>query len=408
MNLLFAWRYFKAKKSTNAINIISWVAVSAILVISAAFIVLLSVFNGFEDLVKSLYSSFYADLRVVPAEGKKIVFSEDQLARLRNTEGVLGYSLVIEERTLLRYGDAQTIVNLKGVDENYREISGVAGAVVRGEFNTGDSEHPGIVLGSGVENALGLVSDRSLFPVTAYLFRPGVTVAIADPLQAFSSENIRPTGTFFIQQDIDNAYALTDVHFMQNMLGMSPEEFGGVEIKLDSKADPNKVKKVLSSVFGEGYMIETRYEQNRSLFNIMTMEKWATYGILTLMLIVASFTMIGALSMLVLEKNKDIQVLKSLGAANHLIRRIFLTEGMLLGFIGCMAGLGLGLAICWAQVKFKIVTIPGGSFLISHYPVLVKPLDVIMIFITVLVISMLASWFPAYRASVQPVGLRTN
>src|SRR5690606_39795604 len=108
-------------------------------------------------------------------------------------------------------------------------FSGVAGAVVRGEFNTGDSEHPGIVLGSGVENALGLVSDRSLFPVTAYLFRPGVTVAIADPLQAFSSENIRPTGTFFIQQDIDNAYALTDVHFMQNMLGMSPEEFGGVE-----------------------------------------------------------------------------------------------------------------------------------------------------------------------------------
>lgn len=399
MNLLFAWRYFRAKKSTNAINIIAWVAVSAIIVISAAFIVLLSVFNGFEGLVKSLYSSFYADLRIIPAEGKKISFTGNQLAELKNINGVLDYSLVIEERTLLRYGESQTIVNLKGVDERYSYVTNVPAAVVRGEFNTGDSDMPGLVLGSGVENALGLISDRSLFPVTAYLFRPGVNVNVVDPMQAFSAENIQPTGTFFIQQDIDNAYALTDVRFMQKMMNMAEDEFGGLEINLSDEVNPDKIKNTIQNLFGKEYLVETRYEQNRSLFNIMTMEKWATYGVLTLMLIVASFTMIGALSMLVLEKKKDIQVLKSLGATNSLIRRIFITEGFLLGFIGCVVGLSVGLLICWLQEEYQLVGIAGGSFLINHYPVLVKYSDLIMIFITVISIAILASWFPAYRAA---------
>lgn len=399
MNLLFAWRYFRAKKSTNAINIIAWVAVSAIIVISAAFIVLLSVFNGFEGLVKSLYSSFYADMRIIPAEGKKISFTGNQLAELKNINGVLDYSLVIEERTLLRYGESQTIVNLKGVDERYSYVTNVPAAVVRGEFNTGDSDMPGLVLGSGVENALGLISDRSLFPVTAYLFRPGVNVNVVDPMQAFSAENIQPTGTFFIQQDIDNAYALTDVRFMQKMMNMAEDEFGGLEINLSDEVNPDKIKNTIQNLFGKEYLVETRYEQNRSLFNIMTMEKWATYGVLTLMLIVASFTMIGALSMLVLEKKKDIQVLKSLGATNSLIRRIFITEGFLLGFIGCVVGLSVGLLICWLQEEYQLVGIAGGSFLINHYPVLVKYSDLIMIFITVISIAILASWFPAYRAA---------
>ena len=399
MNLLFAWRYFRAKKSTNAINIIAWVAVSAIIVISAAFIVLLSVFNGFEGLVKSLYSSFYADMRIIPAEGKKISFTGNQLAELKNINGVLDYSLVIEERTLLRYGESQTIVNLKGVDERYSYVTNVPAAVVRGEFYTGDSDMPGLVLGSGVENALGLISDRSLFPVTAYLFRPGVNVNVVDPMQAFSAENIQPTGTFFIQQDIDNAYALTDVRFMQKMMNMAEDEFGGLEINLSDEVNPDKIKNTIQNLFGKEYLVETRYEQNRSLFNIMTMEKWATYGVLTLMLIVASFTMIGALSMLVLEKKKDIQVLKSLGATNSLIRRIFITEGFLLGFIGCVVGLSVGLLICWLQEEYQLVGIAGGSFLINHYPVLVKYSDLIMIFITVISIAILASWFPAYRAA---------
>lgn len=407
MNFLFAWRYFRAKKSTNAINIIAWVAVSAIIVISAAFIVLLSVFNGFEGLVKSLYASFYADMRVIPAEGKKITFDTARLQMLSTVNGVTGYSLVIEERTLLKFGESQTIVNLKGVDSNYTKVTDIAGSIIRGEFYTGDADQPGLVLGSGVENALGVVTDRSLFPVTAYLFRPGVNINVVDPMQAFSVENIQPAGTFFIQQDIDNAYALTDAGFMQQMMNMAPDEYGAVEIRLLPGTNEEKIRKELQQIFGGEYLVETRYEQNKSLYNIMTMEKWATYGVLTLMLIVASFTMIGALSMLVLEKKKDIQILKSLGAGNVLIRRIFLTEGFLLGIIGCFTGVALGLLICWLQVNFKLITIPGGSFLIDYYPVKVMFTDVAMIFITVLAIALLASWFPANRASVQPVALRS-
>lgn len=407
MNFLFAWRYFKAKKSTNAINIISWVSMIAIIVITAAFIVLLSVFNGFEGLVKSLYSTFYADMRIVPANGKVITVSPQQLQQLRETDGVLQYTMVVEEKTLLKYDETQTIVFLKGVDSNYHRVTRVPEKMIRGTFNTGDADDPRIVLGSGIENALGLMSDRSVFPVTAYLFRPGVNINVIDPLQAFSVENLSPSGTFFIQQDIDNAYALTSVDFMKMMLNMAPGEFGSVEMALAPDKNPEKVRTALRAIFGPEYQIETRYEQNRSLYNVMTLEKWVIYGILTLMLIVASFTMIGALSMLVLEKQKDIQVLKSLGAGNGLIQKIFLTEGLLLGGIGGASGMIIAAVICWAQVEFKLIGIQGGTFLVDYYPVKMLASDFLLVAVTVMLMALLASWIPARKAAGQPIELRT-
>ncbi|MGZ5246103.1 MAG: ABC transporter permease, partial [Flavitalea sp.] len=185
MHFLFAWRYFKAKKSTNAINIIAWVSMVAIIVITAAFIVLLSVFNGFEGLVKSLYSTFYADMRIVPSEGKKILLTPEQLKQISADPGVANYSKIIEDKALLQNGDVQAIVYLKGVDENFSKISGVSGKIIRGKYDLGNSERAGIVLGSGVENALALYSDQNMYPLTAYLFKPGVNITSIDPLQAF-------------------------------------------------------------------------------------------------------------------------------------------------------------------------------------------------------------------------------
>lgn len=401
MHFLFAWRYFKAKKSTNAINIIAWVSVAAIVVITAAFIILLSVFNGFEGLVKSLYSSFYADMRVIPAEGKKMTVSTAQAAKLTRVPGIHAYSYFIEDKALLQNGEVQAIVYLKGVDSNYARVSGVTEKVVRGNFNTGTADKPGIVLGSGVENALGLYSEQNVFPITAYLFKPGVNVNVIDPLQALSAENLFTAGTFFIQQDIDNKYSITSIDFMRTMLGMGTHEVGGIEFSLQNPNNENEVKRNLQEIFGEGYLVETRYEQNKSLYSVMTVEKWAIYGILTLMLIVAAFTMIGALSMLVLEKKQDIEILKALGAGRNKIQQIFLSEGLLLGIIGAGTGTLLGLLIVWAQEKFHLVPIQGGTFLISYYPVKLVASDFLLVLSTVLAIALIASWLPARKAGRQ-------
>lgn len=340
MNSLFAWRYFKAKKSTNAINIIAWVSALAIVVITASFIVVLSVYNGFEGLVKSLYSTFYSDLRIAPATGKLLTVTPEQLKKLSGIADIKNYTLTIEEKTLVENGENRIPLYLKGVDENYSKVTDVSQRLIRGNFDLGTSEAPAIVLGSGIENALGVESDRSILPLTAYVFKQGVDVNVVDPSQIFSAENMKPSGAFFIQQDLDNKYAITNLDFMRRMMGIADNQAGNIEIVLKDTRRETAVKKTLKSIFGNKYLVESRYEQNRSLYNVMNLEKWVIYGILTLMLIVAAFTLIGALTMLVLEKQKDIQVLKAMGATSKRIQSIFFREGLLL------AGIGAGSASC--------------------------------------------------------------
>jgi lipoprotein-releasing system permease protein len=407
MHLQFAWRYFNAKKSTNAINIIAWVSMIAIVFITASFIVVLSVFNGFEGLVKSLYSSFYTDLKISPKQGQVITVTPAQLKQLSAVNGIKDFSLVVEEKTLLQNGDIQTIVYLKGVDDRYKNVTSVASKVIRGKFDLGTSEQPGIVLGSGIENAIGVQSDRNVFPLTAYLFKRGVNVNVVDPYQAFSAENIATTGTFFIQQDIDNKYALTNVEFMKRMLAMNENEYGSVEISISNPDEAENLKKEIRKVFGSPYLIETRYEQNKGLYSVMTLEKWGIYGILTLMLIVAAFTMIGALTMLIFEKHKDIQVLKAMGANNLLIQKIFISEGILLASLGTIGGIILAIIVAWAQVKYKLVPIQGGTFLIDYYPIKLVPSDFLLVASTVAIVAFLASWFPARKAAMQPIELKS-
>jgi lipoprotein-releasing system permease protein len=407
MNLLFAWRYFKAKKSTNAINIISWVSLVAIVLITAAFIILLSVFNGFEGLVKSLYSSFYSDLRIGPNNGKSIMLTKEQLSKIRGIKNVKVFSLVIEEKSLLQNGETQTIVYLKGVDENYAKVTSVANKLIRGKFELGTADNAAVVLGSGIENAVGVQSDKNLYPLNVYLFKRGVNINVVDPYQTFSADNVATAGTFFIQQDIDNKYGITNIGFMKQMLGLQPDEYGSVEIALNDVDKSQQTKKEIQQLLGNNYLVETRYEQNASLYSVMNLEKWAIYGILTLMLVVAAFTMIGALTMLVLEKQKDIQILKALGADNSRIRKIFLNEGLLLAAIGCGAGILLALFIGWAQVNFKLITIEGGTFLIDYYPVEFRISDFILVLLTVMFIALFASWFPARKAALQPVELKS-
>jgi lipoprotein-releasing system permease protein len=407
MYLTFSWRYFKAKKSTNAINIISWVSVLAIAVGTAALIILMSVFNGFEDIVKSLYADFYTDLRVIPSKGKTMRVSADQLKKLKAISGISVYSFVMEEKALLQNGDLQSIVYLKAVDSQYRHVSGVADKLIKGEFNLGSEDKPAAVLGAGIENAIGVESDRSLLPLTIYLPRRGININVTDPLQSLSADNINTSGTFVIQQDFDNKYVITNLAFMKRMLGLAPDQFGGIEIKLRDEKEEKEVKEQLQNVFNDDYTVQTRYEQNRSLYSVMQVEKWVIFALLSLILVVAAFTMVGSLTMLVLEKQKDIQVLKALGTSNNLLQKIFLSEGLLLASVGGGIGVLLAVSICWLQVKFKLVKLEGSSFLIDYYPVKMIPTDLLLVLLTVSIVAWTASWFPSRKAALQPIELRS-
>lgn len=408
MNFLFAWRYFKAKKSTNAINVIAWISMVAIMSITFAFIVVLSVFNGFEGLVKSLYSSFYPHVLVSPQPGNKtIVVSSEQLKQLAAVKEVTHYSCAIEEKTLLQNGDIQVPVLLKGVDDGYAQVTGVAQKIIRGEYATGTADRPVIVLGNGVEGALEIESDKNIYPITAYVFKGGESANVTDLYGSVGAANIITGGTFLIQADIDNKYAVTNIDFMRQMLGWQDNEINRIEIALTDEDKADAVAQRIRQIFGSNYVVETRYEQNKSLYSVMTLEKWAIYGLMTLMLVVAAFTMIGGLTMLVLEKQKDIQVLKAMGADNGMIQKIFLSEGLLLAGIGAVAGIILAVIFCWAQEKFELIPLEGGTFLINYYPVKLVLFDFLLIVATVFIIALLASWFPSRKAALQPIELRS-
>jgi lipoprotein-releasing system permease protein len=393
LNFLFAWRYFKAKKTTNAINIISWISILAIVVGTAALILVLSVFNGFEGLVKTLYSSFYPDLKIIPASGKQLRLTKAQLAQLRAIKGVNTISLAVEEKAMLVNGEYQSNIYLKGVDEAYHAVSGVKDYIVRGNFDLGDVDHPKLVMGAGVENAVGVQTDRNLSPLLLYTGRKGA-VNTQDPLKNVSSAEANTSGTFIIQQDFDNRYVITNLAFVKTMLGMAPDDYGSAEIAIIVPDDAADLKEIVQKKLGPEYMVQTRYEQNTSLYSVMRAEKWFIYAILSLILVVAAFNMIGALTMLVLEKKLDISVLHALGGSRSFIQKIFLSQGVLLATIGGALGMLLAVIIAWLQVTFKLIPLQG-SFLIDYFPVKLNVADFVLVGCTVLVIAFIASWFPS-------------
>ena len=407
MYLTFAWRYFKAKKSANAINIIAWVTVGVIAFATACQILVLSVFNGFEGLVKSLYSSFYTDIKIIPKKGKTFILAPAQIMLLKEQPGVKAFSMIVEEKALLQNEEMQTIVYLKGVDANYAQVSGVAAKTEIGKFDIGDAEEPGLILGSGIQNAAGVSVDSKLGASVLTLILPKKTVvSVSDPMQSLSEGNVKATGVFSIQQDFDNKYAITNIGFVKQQMGFATDEYSAAEIKLNEEGDVAKIQRQIAQQLGPAFKVQTKYEQNTSLYSTMKMEKWAIYAVLTLILFIAAFNMISALTMLVLEKQKDISVLQSMGADRRMILKIFLSEGLLLAGIGAAAGVCMALIVCLIQIKFHLIKLQGGSFLIDYFPVQLQLSDFMLVISTATVIAFLASWFPARKAANQIIELR--
>ncbi|TAN18413.1 MAG: ABC transporter permease [Chitinophagaceae bacterium] len=404
----FASRYLRAKKSTQAINIISWVSISAITIGAAALIIVLSVFNGFENLVKSLYSSFYPEIRISPAEGKTMLVPASKLDSLQKLNEVKSVSKSLQEKALLKYNDEKTIAILKGVDLHFAQVTGISGKIVRGTFNTGNVDTPKAVVGIGIEAALGIDVERSFIPMLIYLPRANVE-SFVFPEQAFYVGQISPDGTFAIQQDFDNQYVITSLAYMQRLMGMPSNRVSELEVTLNPGTDLKQAKTDISKIFGEkNYLVQTRYEQNRSLYQVMQTEKWFVYAILLFIFAIAAFNMIGCLSMLVIEKRRDITILKAMGARYSLIQRIFLTEGLLIALVGAGAGTILAILICLGQQKYGWVKLGGGTFVVDSYPVNMQYTDFILVWVTILLIALLASWYPSLKASQQPVDLKAE
>ncbi len=407
MNFFFAWRYFNAKKSTNAINIIAWISITAFTFGTAVLILVLSVFNGFEGLVKSLYSSFYTDLKIFPIQGKVLTLTEDQLRKIKSVKGINVVSLLVEEKALLQNGPHQSIVSLKGVDSNYQNVSGVSKNLINGRFELGNESQPMVVLGAGIENALAIQSDRNVLPILVHIPKKikGMNLQLSENI---STGAVFTSGAFSIQSDFDNKYAITNLSFVKQMLGLQKDEFTAVEISVSNIDLTEKLQKNIAELLGENYLVQTKFQQNQDLYSIMQAEKWVIYAVLCLILIIAAFNMIGTLTMLVLEKKKDISVLHALGGSNYFIQKIFLTAGVLLAIIGGIMGMLLALIMAWLQVTFKLIPLQGGSFLIDHFPVQLQLVDFLLVGVTIFVIAILASWIPSKKAANQSFTLRTD
>lgn len=400
MNLPFyiARRYLFAKKSHNIINIISIISVFGIMAGTMALIIVLSVFNGFEDLVTRLFNTFNPDLKIVAAEGK--TFPSDSLltSKLRDISGISCYTGVIEENALLRYRDKQYIVTVKGVSPTFECTSDVENNMVEGDFRLESGGVSYAVLGQGIAYNLGIQLNDYQNPLSLYVPRRTASRTL-DPMDAFNVMEIQPSGFFGIQQDFDVKYVIIPLKFARQLLDY-PDRLSAVEIRVDPSADVATVQSGLQKELGPAYTVRNRFQQEAVLFKIMKSEKLAVFAILAFILIIATFNIIGSLSMLILDKKKDISVLNSLGASPGLIRRIFMTEGLLISLSGAIIGMILGFIVCFIQMKFGIISIQNsGSFVVEAYPVAIEWTDFVYVFLIDLAIGLLAVWYPVSYVS---------
>lgn len=391
--LYIAKRYLFAKKSRNVINIISGISVIGIAVGTMALIIVLSVFNGFDELIKALYSTFDPEIKISLTEGKTFSPTTPEFEEVKNLGGVQYFSEVLEENVLLRYAERQYIATLKGVDDKYEEVTGIDTMIVEGDFKLMDTnDRPYVVVGQGVAYYLG-IGLNFLNPLNIYSIKRKGNVSIY-PEQAINRKFIFPSGIFSIEQEHNVKYVIVPVSFARELLGYN-NEVSAVEIKLHPDADHQIVQEEIRSILGDAFRVQNRNEQNELFYRIMKSEKWAIFFILTFILIVASFNIIGSLTMLILDKKEDINTLQSLGASNQLIRKIFLLEGWMISILGAIIGLIIGSVIAWLQAEYGLIKLnSSGSFIIDAYPVIYKLSDVLKIFITVLLIGFLAAWYP--------------
>ena len=401
MNFSFyiAKRYLFSKKSHNAINVISGVSVCGITLATLALVCTLSVFNGFQDLVTTMFTAFDPELKITAVSGKVFDAQDDRIQSLKQMPEVEVFSESLEDNVMVQYKDRQAMAVIKGVEDNFRQLTAIDSILYgRGEMVLHDEvvayAIPGIelvsILGTGV---------RFLDPLEIYAPKRGSKINVTSPASSFNSDYLHSSGLVFAvnQQKYDASYILTSLKFVRNLFQYDTE-VSSVELKLTPDANINKVQEEIARLLGEDFLVLNRYEQQADTYRIMEVEKLISYLFLTFILLIACFNVIGSLSMLIIDKRADVVTLRNLGANDETIKRIFLLEGCLISFLGALIGVVLGVALCLVQQEFGLISLgsgdSAGAFVVDAYPVSVHVADVVLVLCTVLFIGYLSVLYP--------------
>jgi len=386
-----ARRYLFGKKSVNAINIITSISVLGITVGTAALILILSVFNGFESLISSYFNSFNPEIKMLPASGKSFELDDEMVKKLESVEGIKVYSKVLEEVVMLRYDGLQDFGLIKGVDEQFNMVNEIDSTIRRGSYKVNSSSVNYGIVGSGLAGKLNINSENSFTPIQVYIPKRKSSGSLNN---FFLQTDVYPSGIFSVQNETDFKYVVSSLEVVQYLL-QSENEYSAIEIK--TNGDVDRVQKELGKTFGEEFLFKNRFEQDEVFMKIMNIEKWMSYAIVCLTLFLVAFNMIGSLWMIVLDKKRDIATLKAMGATKNMIRKVFVYEGMLISGLGLLFGIGIAVFLYILQKNLGMISVPEG-FVISAYPIEIKYSDFVVVAITVLTIGFLISLAPAYKA----------
>ena len=396
-SIYIARRYLFSKKSVNAINFISGISMLGVFVGSAALIIILSVFNGFETLILSMYNTFSPELRIEPATGKTFDPGASYFNQIKKDERLLNYTEVLQEKALLRYGKGQYIGVVKGVSAGFTTGKNLDSTILEGSFTLRNDGENYAVIGAGVQSYLSINVNDPLRNLEIYSPRKGAQNSM-NPAEEFNITSIYPAGVIKSQQELDNL-VIVPLDFARGLLN-EEKQVSFIELNYRPDASIENIQAEISKGLGKNYLVKNRGQQNELLYKILYTEKLAIFLILTFVLVIAIFNIIGSLTMLVIDKRKDIAVLSSLGANSNLIRGIFFTEGMMISMIGCLAGLTAGYLFCLLQQKYGFIKMGDFTSITDSYPVTLIGLDFVIVLGTVLTISTLASYISS-RLSVK-------
>ena len=398
MNFPFyiAKRYLFSKKSHNAINVISGISVCGVALATLAMVCTLSVFNGFQDMVATFFTAFDPQVKITSVKGKVFGGSMPVLSQIKNMPEIAVYSESVEDNAMVQYKGRQVMAVIKGVEDNFDKLTPIDSILFgRGELILHDEVADYAIPGLQLLSTLG-TGIRFLDPLEVYAPKRGAKINMANPMSSFVSDDLFSSGlTFTVNQEkYDGSYILTSIDFARNLFQYD-KEVSAVNLRLYPTANEKDVISKIKRILGEDFYVQDRYEQQADTFRIMEIEKLISYIFLTFILMIACFNVIGSLSMLIIDKKNDVQTLRNLGASDNQIVRIFLFEGRMISFIGAVAGVILGLILCLVQQEYGIISLGNsGSFVVDSYPVSVHAWDVVLIFITVLVIGFISVWYP--------------
>lgn len=409
--LYVAWRYLFAKKSHNAINIVSAVSAAGVCVATAALICVLSVMNGFGTLVEDMFSQFDPELKILPAEGKSFKINTPQFEEVRHLSAVDLFTATVEETALVRFNNKQIPVHLKGVEDSFQQLTNIDSIITDGSFVLCDYYETGgvvtraferAVLGRGLANQIG-IGAHFVSGMRIYAPKRNTNVNLMNPEKALNQESVFISGIFAVNQiQYDDSYMLVSLPLARNLFDFEEDECSAVELSVASGTSVKSAKRQIKAILGDDYKVLDRYEQQEDFFRILQIEKILTALLLAFILLIATFNIIGSLSMLMIDKKNDIKVFSDMGADSDTIRKIFLFEGWLISLLGAAIGLVVGVVLCILQQEFGLLKLGNGeNYVISAYPVQVQVTDIIFVTIIVLAIGFIAAYIPTKQLKQQ-------